>query len=280
MLSNITRYPVAPEQLPPLDRAAGSYRLRFGSSADDLAAIQRLRFEVFNRELGEGFARSWTTGLDADEWDPIFHHIVIEHVPSGQVVGSYRLQTGEMADHFGGFYSEAEFDLSRLPADLRLNAAEIGRACVHAAHRNGRVIHLLWRGIAAYLLWNARRFLFGCCSLPTLDAAVGMAAFRQLKSEGYVSRRFSVAPQRGLGCEPGPLPKPRLPRNELPVLFQSYLNLGAEVCGPPAVDTAFGTIDFFVLLDLERLDERTRTTFFRDLPWACSREEALSRFGA
>lgn len=280
MLSNITRYPMASEQLPPLDRAAGSYRLRFGASPEDLAAIQRLRFEVFNRELGEGFAKSWTTGLDADEWDPIFHHIVIEHAPSGQVVGSYRLQTGEMAEHFGGFYSEAEFDLRRLPADLRMNAVEIGRACVDVAHRNGRVIHLLWRGIAAYLLWNSRRFLFGCCSLPTLDAAVGMAAFHQLRLEGYVSRRFSVAPQQGLGCEPGPFPQPCLPRNELPVLFQSYLNLGAEVCGPPAVDTAFGTIDFFVLLDLERLDERTRRTFFRDLPWGCSRSEALSRFGA
>jgi putative hemolysin len=266
MLSNITRYPMASDQLPPLDRAAGSYRLRFGASPDDLAAIQRLRFEVFNRELGEGFAESWATGLDADDWDPIFHHIVIEHAPSGQVVGSYRLQTGEMAEHFGGFYSEAEFDLTQLPTDLRLNAAEIGRACVHAAHRNGRVIHLLWRGIAAYLLWNSRRFLFGCCSLPTLDAAVGMAAFRQLKLEGYVSRRFSVAPQRGLGCEPGRVSRPCLSRNELPPLFQSYLNLGAEVCGPPAIDAAFGTIDFFVLLDLERLDGRTRTTFFRDLP--------------
>jgi len=280
MLSNIACYPVAPEQLPPLDRTAGSYRLRFGSCPEDLAAIQRLRFEVFNRELGEGFAESWATGLDADDWDLIFHHIVIEHAPSRQVVGSYRLQTGEMAEHFGGFYSEAEFDLRRLPAELRLNAAEIGRACVHAAHRNGRVLHLLWRGIAAYLLWNSRRFLFGCCSLPTLDAAVGMAAFRQLRLEGYVSRRFSVAPQRGLGCEPGQLPHRCLPRNELPALFQSYLKLGAEVCGPPAVDTAFGTIDFFVLLDLERLDERTRTTFFRDLPWGCSRGEALSRFGA
>jgi putative hemolysin len=266
MFASVARYPGSPELLPPLDRTAGSYRLRFGRSAADLAAVQRLRFAVFNRELGEGLATSWATGLDADPWDELFHHIVIEHVPSGEVVGSYRLQTGDMAEQHGGFYSEAEFDLCRVPRDLLREAVEIGRACVHAEHRNGRVIHLLWRGLAAYLRWNSKRYLFGCCSLPTLNPEVGLAAWRQLKREGFVSTRHSVAPQRGLAYELRRATPVQLGRNELPPLFQSYLNLGAEVCGPPAVDAEFGCIDFFVLLDLERIDERARQTFFRDLP--------------
>jgi len=266
MLNQPGPYPVSPDQLPPLDRTAGSYRLRFGRTAQDLESVQRLRFEIFNRELGEGLAGSWRTGLDADPWDEIFHHIIIEHMPSASVVGSYRLQTGEMAEQHGGFYSEAEFDLRRLPREVLLGAVEIGRACVHAGHRNGRVIHLLWRGLAAYLLWNARRYLFGCCSLPTTTPEIGAAAWRQLKLEGFTSTRYSVAPHRGMECAVRGLPTVALSRNELPPLFQSYLNLGAEVCGPPAIDTEFGTIDFLVLLDLERLDERTRRTFFRDLP--------------
>ena len=266
MLPMTTRYPVSPEQLPPIDRTAGSYRLRFGRTMEDLAAVQRLRFEVFNRELGEGLHASWTTGLDADPWDAIFHHIVIEHLPTGAVVGSYRLQTGDMAEHYGGFYSEAEFDLQRMPRDVLRDSVEIGRACVHAGHRNGRVIHLLWRGLAGYLLWNAKGYLFGCCSLPTIDPAVGAAAWRQLKLESFVSRRYSVAPQRGQGFDVQKAGPGDLRRNELPPLFQSYLNLGAEVCGPPAIDAEFGTIDFLVLLDLARLDEQTRKTFFRDLP--------------
>jgi putative hemolysin len=272
MLYTPPRYPMSSDRLPPLDRTAGSYRLRFGQTLDDLESIQRLRFEVFNRELGEGLAESWRTGLDADPWDEIFHHIVIEHVPSASVVGSYRLQTGEMAEQHGGFYSEAEFDLRRLPRDVLLNAVEIGRACVHAGHRNGRVIHLLWRGLAAYLLWNDKRYLFGCCSLPKTDPEIGAAVWRQLKLEGYASTRHSVAPQLGMECTGRTTPQVALNRNELPPLFQSYLNLGAEVCGPPAIDAEFGTIDFLVLLDLERLDERTRRTFFRDLP-----EPALPR---
>jgi putative hemolysin len=266
MFSNATRYPVSAEQLPALERTAGSYRLRFGRTPADLAAVQRLRFEVFNRELGEGLAASWATGRDADPWDEIFHHIVIEHAPSGEIVGSYRVQTGDMAEQHGGFYSEAEFDLGRLPRDLLRDAVEIGRACVHAAHRNGRVLHLLWRGLAAYLRWNGKRYLFGCCSLPTLDSALGVEAWRQLKREGFVSTRHSVAPHHGAACELERATGVTLGAGHLPPLFQSYLNLGAEVCGPPALDAEFGTIDFLVLLDLERVDERTRRTFFRDLP--------------
>ncbi|NGX17044.1 GNAT family N-acyltransferase [Wenzhouxiangella sp. XN24] len=261
-----THYPVSPERLPPLDRTAGSYRLRFGRTPADLERVQRLRFEVFNRELGEGLEANWATGLDADPWDELFHHIVIEHVSSGAVVGSYRLQTGTMAEGYAGFYAEAEFDLCRLPRTMLRDAVEIGRACVAAEHRNGRVINLLWRGIAAYLLWNGHRYLFGCCSLPTRDAVTGMSVWQQLKREGFVSRDYSVAPQSGMSCDIPGWPRRPPGRNELPPLFQSYLKLGAEVCGPPAIDAAFGTIDFLVLLDLERLAPRTRTMFFRDLP--------------
>jgi putative hemolysin len=216
MFAQVARYPVSPEQLSPLDRTAGSYRLRFGRGPEDLAAVQRLRFAVFNRELGEGLATSWNTGLDADRWDELFHHIVIEHVPSGEVVGSYRLQTGDMAEQHGGFCSAAEFDLCRVPRELLREAVEIGRACVHAEHRNGRVIHLLWRGLAAYLNWNGKRYLFGCCSLPMLDPGVGLAAWRQLKREGFVSLCHSVAPQRGLAYELRRATPVQLGRHDLP----------------------------------------------------------------
>lgn len=266
MVTKSPAYPVFPAGLPPLDRPAGAYRLRYGCTLDDLAAVQRLRFEVFNRELGEGFAESWATGLDADPWDEIFHHIIVEHAPTATVVGSYRVQTGRMAEQFGGFYSESEFDLRRLPRSVLLNAVEIGRACVHAAHRNGRVIHLLWRGLAAYLLWNEQRYLFGCCSLPTTAPHVGRSVWRQLKQEGFISSAYSVAPQREHAIEVRGGRAVNAATDPLPPLFQSYLNLGAEVCGPPALDAEFGTTDFFVLLDLEQLEPRMRLNFFRDLP--------------
>jgi putative hemolysin len=40
---------------------------------------------------------------------------------------------------------------------------------------------------------------------------------------------------------------------KLPSLIKGYLRLGAVVCGPPAFDHEFGTADFLVLLDIEKL---------------------------
>ena len=64
-------------------------------SADEVRAAQRLRFEVFNLELSEGLAESHFTGLDIDPFDAICQHLVVEHVSTGEIIGTYRLQTGE-----------------------------------------------------------------------------------------------------------------------------------------------------------------------------------------
>ncbi|MEM9865540.1 MAG: GNAT family N-acetyltransferase, partial [Myxococcota bacterium] len=165
-------YPLHPEQLPSGVCSAGRYQLRFARSRDDLRAIQRLRFEVFNLELDEGLDEAFLLGRDEDHFDAHCHHLMVLERESGVVVGTYRFMTAELAKSRGGFYSETEFDFTRMPPEILASGAEIGRACVHADHRSGRVIHLLWRGIARYLAWNQKRFLFGCASVPSTDPAV------------------------------------------------------------------------------------------------------------
>jgi len=39
---------------------------------------------------------------------------------------------------------------------------------------------------------------------------------------------------------------------------RTYLELSAKMCGPPAIDPEFRTIDFLTLLDLERIPARLR----------------------
>jgi putative hemolysin len=50
---------------------------------------------------------------------------------------------------------------------------------------------------------------------------------------------------------------------KLPHLFEMYLKLGAKVCGPPMYDAAFGSVDFFVLFDLELMNDRYRRIFLQ-----------------
>ena len=49
---------------------------------------------------------------------------------------------------------------------------------------------------------------------------------------------------------------------KLPTLFRIYLRHGAMVCGPPAIDRRFKTIDYLVLFDVEAMDPRMFETYF------------------
>src|SRR5689334_18801122 len=143
-----------------------NYRVRLAQTADDVRRAQRLRFEVFNLELNEGLAESHFNGLDADTFDSVCDHLLIEESHTGEIVGTYRLQTGNVAAANHGYYSEREFDFN-VYEPLRSQVIELGRACVDKAHRNFSVLHLLWRGIATYALERNARFLVGCSSLTS-----------------------------------------------------------------------------------------------------------------
>jgi putative hemolysin len=38
-----------------------------------------------------------------------------------------------------------------------------------------------------------------------------------------------------------------------PSLVRSYLKFGAFVCGEPVLDEEFGTVDFFMLLEMDKI---------------------------
>ena len=236
----------------------GKYTARFAESKSDIEAAQRLRFEVFNLELGEGLPESFATGLDRDIYDAQFSHLVVTHTATGAVVGTYRMQSYLHAVEHEGFYSAGEFDISMVPQNILHETMEVGRACIHADHRNNRVLFLLWKGLTAFLLYNNLRYLFGCCSLTSQDMGEGLRLMAQLKESGHVRSDFLVAAKPGYECTG----EPATQTIKTPKLFQSYLNYGAKVCSEAAIDHTFKTIDFLVILDKEELSNFSRRLFF------------------
>lgn len=237
---------------------AGSYRVRLVSGGDLLRAAQRLRFEVFNVELNEGLSESYSTGLDADPYDEVCDHLVVRDETTGAVVGTYRLQTGAAAARNRGYYSEQEFDFSPFEK-ARSEIIELGRACVHAEHRNLAVLTLLWRGIAAYAREHRARYLIGCSSLTSQDPGEGAAMYAHLRERHLAPVEWRTRPKPEYACPvDGPLPpgRPRVPK-----LLGAYLTVGARICGPPAIDREFKTIDFLTFLDLRELSPNIAARF-------------------
>ena len=120
------------------------YAARLGSR-EDLRAAQGAAARGLQPELDEGLVQSYDTGLDADPFDDICDHLIVEDTTDGSVVGTYRLQTGHRARDGLGYYSEREFDFSPFEAS-RGEILELGRACIHARHRSFAVLNLLWEG--------------------------------------------------------------------------------------------------------------------------------------
>ena len=237
----------------------GKYQVRLAETLDEREAACRLRFAVFNLELGEGIAASWHTGLDQDRFDLFCDHLIVEDRSCGQVVGTYRMQSGVTAFENLGYYSEQEFDFAPY-RKLRPQVLELGRASIDREHRTSEVLMLLWRGIAQYARSCGLRYLIGCSSLNSRDPQEGWSLYQQL--------RDFLAPEV-LCTRPTPsyaLPAcaDRLTDVKVPRLLRTYIAVGARICGEPAWDREFGTIDFLTLLDLAQLSPAAKSRFLPD----------------
>jgi putative hemolysin len=237
---------------------AGSYVARIASDSSELDAIFRLRFKVFNLEMQEGLDSAFVTGRDHDEYDPVCDHIFVQNSASGEIVGTYRMQTGFTARRWLGFYSEREFDFApyhRFESQL----LELGRACIASEHRSYEVLMLLWKAVAIHACQNGVRYLIGCSSVPTQDAREAWSLYRRLSPAFEVSSELRTTPTSRFA----------IPVDEgnsdarIPKLLRAYLAVGAKICGPPALDQEFKTVDFLTLLDLEEMSPVAKARFLK-----------------
>jgi putative hemolysin len=251
-----TGHTESPAKVQLTEIVSANYRLRLAANEKDVRASQLLRFMVFNVELREGLEQSYSTCLDADAFDPVCDHLLVEDTRTGEVIGTYRLQTGERAKQNRGYYSEQEFDFTPYEP-MRREILELGRACVHSNHRTLTVLSLLWKGIVNYAAKCGCHYLIGCSSLTSQDPAVGMAAYQDMQR--YLApEELRTKPLPAFACETNhpPVPAPKIPK-----LLAAYLTFGAWICGPPAMDQEFKTIDFLTLQDLHSLPAKVAARF-------------------
>ncbi len=232
----------------------GAYSVRFARSPEDRRRVQALRFEIFALELGAHLEGA-EFGLDIDPLDDRVDHLMVLELETDACVGSYRLATLEQVGHDPGFYTQRIFDMDGLEPGILREGVELGRACVAVQHRTRGVLQLLLRGIGAYLHQTQKRFLFGCGSIPLKDPGQMQLAIAQIEREGWIDSELAVRPT--------PSYAPRFSESatgaspEIPALLYAYSSIGAQLASAPAFDPDFKTLDFFVLLDLERVEPRT-----------------------
>ena len=237
---------------------AADFQVRLAQTEADVQAAQRLRYDVFVRELGGGGPMvDHAAGLERDRFDPYFDHLLLTDRRSGKLAGVYRVMRGDMAARAGGFYSAAEYDLAPLVGSGR-KLLELGRSCLDPAYRGGTAMHHLWAALAGYVAEHEIEVLFGVASFHGTDTAalaepLSLLHHRHLAPPDLRVRAREYAPM-------DLIPEAELDRRmamlAVPSLIKAYLRLGGTVGEGAYIDRAFNTTDVCLILDTKQMSAR------------------------
>ena len=253
----------------------GSLEVRLARSVADIKRAQRLRFEVFYKEMSAiADSRTRQKKRDEDDYDVICDHLlVVDKASDGRgakrpwpkrpkVVGTYRILLQEIAEKNQGFYTQGEYDIAPLIAKKRATHRflELGRSCVLKPYRNRRSVELLWQGLWTYIREQGANVMIGCASFPGTDPKEHALALSFLYHHALAPEEWRASAHAGHKVDMNLIPKEDVNVKEalklLPPLIKGYLRLGAYVGDGAVVDKQFGTTDVLIILPVEAIDSR------------------------
>lgn len=222
----------------------GRYVARFADDAADIEAAQRLRHLCFR---GGG-------GLDADGFDAICRHVLVEETRTGTLVACFRLLPLNSGCEIGRSYSAQYYDLAALEA-YPGPMVEMGRFCVHPDWQDAAILRVAWGAMTRYVDENGVQMLFGCSSFRGTEGEAYRDAFAMLKERHLAPRRWwprVKAPQVFRFARRLARAEPDRKRALLtmPPLLRSYLVMGGWVSDHAVVDRDLGTLHVFTGLEI------------------------------
>jgi L-ornithine Nalpha-acyltransferase len=269
------RFPLFPLRKPAkIYGRIGNLEVRLARSIADIKKAQRLRFEVFYREMDAvPDARTLLKKRDEDDYDAICDHLLvidktIERAGKrpwprrAKVVGTYRVLRQEVAEKNQGFYTQGEYDIAPLVARKRdeHRFLELGRSCVLKPYRNRRTVELLWQGLWTYIREHGFDVMIGCASFPGTSAEEHALALGFLHHYARAPEDWLVSAQPGLKVDMNMMPKEQVNVKEalkaMPPLIKGYLRLGAYAGDGAVIDHQFGTTDVLIILPVSAIDTR------------------------
>ena len=238
-----------------LPLAKGRHQVRLASGPEDVEAAQRLRHAAF--VTGPG-APPRPGGREADGFDAVCRHVLVEEVRSGRLVCCFRLLPLRDGGEIGRTYAAQHYDLSALSA-YRGRMAEMGRFCIHPEVKDPDILRLAWAAVTRMVDEEGVEMLFGCSSFHGTDAGGYLDAFAMLKER-------HLAPKRWLPRVKAPdvfrfarhlqrAPDAKRALLTMPPLLRSYLAMGGWVSDHAVVDRDLGTLHVFTGLEIRAIPE-------------------------
>ncbi len=223
------------------------YQVRWAASPEDLAAVQRLRYQAFRSEQGARDQR------DVDAFDPICQHLLVEDAATKRLVATLRLLPLGSGAEIHRSYSAQYYELKGL-SGFDGPMVEMGRFCIAPGQTDPDILRTAWGALAAYVDHKGVAMLFGCASFQGTDAKAYADAFAMLRDAHLApkrwlprikapnvfrfAQRFRRAPDRTTALK------------TMPPLLKSYLSLGGWVSDHAVVDRDLNTLHVFTGLEI------------------------------
>lgn len=236
--------------------------VRLATSAQDIEAAQRLRWQIFYEAMGaipDGMAH----GLDVDPYDEVCDHLLVEDQEEDckHVIGTYRMLRQSVAEKNRGFYSADEYNLRPvIDSTCDGELLELGRSCVAEDYRDAGTIQLLWGGIASYLRHYRIGAIFGCASFHGTNPDDHAEALSYLFHNHLAPSTIRVNALASRRVDMGMLPlggyDQKNALRHLPPLIKGYLRVGAMVGDGAVIDHQFNTTDIFLVMPVAEISQR------------------------
>ena len=228
----------------------GRYVARLAQSDSDIRAAQALRHLAFHGSKGGG------DGLDADEYDVICSHILVEERKSGALVSCFRMLPLAAGNEVSRSYSAQFYELSAL-ADFEGSMVEMGRFCIHPDWTDPDILRVAWAAMTGYVDDNNVEMLFGCSSFKGTDADPYLDSFAVLRDRHLAPKRWvpRIKAPKVFQYAARLRRKPDLKRAQMkmPPLLLTYLMMGGWVSDHAVVDHDMNTMHVFTGLEINAI---------------------------
>ncbi|ARE38886.1 Hemolysin [Rhodovulum sp. P5] len=229
----------------------GRYAARLAETPDDVEAAQRLRYLTFRA------TETQPGGLDADAYDAMCRHVLVEETRTGRLVCCFRLLPLKGGSEIGQSYSAQYYELSGL-ASFDGPMVEMGRFCIHPDCKDPDILRVAWGAMTRFVDEEGVEMLFGCSSFKGTEAEAYMDAFALLKERHLAPKRWLPrvkAPNVFRFAQNLRLGKPDAKRAMLgmPPLLRSYLVMGGWVSDHAVVDRDLNTLHVFTGLEIRAI---------------------------
>ncbi|MBO4746334.1 MAG: GNAT family N-acetyltransferase [Alphaproteobacteria bacterium] len=249
------------------------FEVRLTRNKEERRLVRQLRYDVFVTEEGASATpEQQELHEEYDAFDKYADYMAVFH--NGKIVGAYRIIDKKAAEKMGGFYTETEFNISKIKKASD-NIAEMSRACVAQEYReNALVMRLLWAGLSEYILRRRIAVLFGVASWtgqkPVESAqAISYIYYNYLSP---VRLRARVVPEKfaegvdtrmaRMNILPRAFVDEDIAKKQMTPLIKGYLRLGATFGQGVFIDKPFNTYDIFVMMQSKNMDAAYQKHFY------------------